>query len=303
MQKNEKNKITHSAMCCIYCGKSYKTRINLEKHLILCEITHKSKRANTSLQLNGNAYEDDEDDLMQQNVSSKKLYQIVMQLALKCNRLESKVAELSKYANKNIQKIDVIGYLNNITTKLTNSSTTNHLLFENITEIITVEESDIEFLFHNSFMETVNLILSRSIYKKDNEDILLPIAVFKEKKNTIYVYTKNQEQTQLQPQDQTQYQIHKSGWSLVTRENFIRFLNIIQFKISKAFSEWRKKNAQLLNDSDGQCILYDKTFSKLMEPDFKVEKTFVKFYNSIYNKLTQLNNSKAVQFEISTCTL
>jgi hypothetical protein len=71
------------------------------------------------------------------------------------------------------------------------------------------------------------------------------------------------------------------------RENFIRFLNIVQFKISKAFSEWRKKNAQLLNDSDGQCILYDKTFSKLMEPDFKVEKTFVKFYNNTYNKLSR----------------
>jgi hypothetical protein len=270
MQKNEKNKIKHSAMCCIYCGKSYKTRINLEKHLILCEITHKSKRANTSLQSNSNDYDDHEDDLTQQDVSSKKLYQIVMQLALKCNRLESKVADLSKYANKNIQKIDVIGYLNNITTKFTNSSTTNPLLFENITEIVTVEESDIEFLFHNSFIETVNLILSRSIYKKDNEDIALPIAAFKEKKNIIYVYTKNQEQT------------HKPGWSIVTRENFIRLLNIIQFKISKALSEWRKKNAQLLNDSDGQCILYDKTFSKLMEPDFKLEKTFIKFYNNIY---------------------
>ncbi len=32
----EKNKIKQSAMCCIYCGKSYKVRLNLEKHLILC---------------------------------------------------------------------------------------------------------------------------------------------------------------------------------------------------------------------------------------------------------------------------
>jgi hypothetical protein len=269
MQKNEKNKIKHSAMCCIYCGKSYKTRINLDKHLILCEITHQSKHVNTCSHSNGNTYDDAEDDIMQQTISSKKLYQIVMQLALKCNRLESKLADLSKYANKNIQKIDVIDHLNN-STKSTNTSTTNTLLFENITEIITVEQSDIEFLFHNSFTETVNLILSRSIYKKDNEDVVLPIAAFKEKKNTIYVYSKNQSQNQ------------NPCWSIVTRENFIRFLNIIQFKISKALSEWRKKNAQLLNDSDGQCILYDKTFSKLMEPDFKVEKTFVKFYNNIY---------------------
>lgn len=262
---HEKNKIKQSAMCCIYCGKSYKVRLNLDKHLILCEITHKSKRPISASK--GASYDDDEDDIMQQTISSKKLYQIVMQLSLKCNRLESKVAELNKYANKQIQKIDIIGHLNNIT-KSTNSQTS--LLFENITEIITVEQSDIEFLFHNSFTETVNLILSRSIYKKDNEDIALPIAAFKEKKNTIYVYTKNQSQNQ------------NPCWSIVTRENFIRFLNIIQFKISKALSEWRKKNAQLLNDSDGQCILYDKTFSKLMEPDFKLEKTFIKFYNNIY---------------------
>jgi hypothetical protein len=271
MQQNEKNKIKHSAMCCIYCGKSYKTRINLDKHLILCEITHKSKRSNNA---------NNDDDLIEQNISSKKLYQIVMQLALKCERLESKVADLSKYNNKQIQKIDIIEYLNSSTAKFTNSSTTNHLLFENITEIITVEQSDIEFLFHNSFMETVNLILSRSIYK-DNENVALPIAGFKEKKNIIYVYTKNESQNTVQNQNQ------KPCWSIVMRENFIRFLNIVQFKISKAFSEWRKKNAQLLNDSDGQCILYDKTFSKLMEPDFKIEKTFVKFYNNIYNKISR----------------
>jgi len=265
----EKNKIKQSAMCCIYCGKSYKVRLNLEKHLILCEITHKSKRpVSTS---NNNPYDDDNDDSLQQNISSKKLYQIVMQLALKCNRLENKVADLSQYVTKKIQKIDVIDYLNNRTNS-TNSSTT--LLFENITEIITIEQSDIEFLFHNSFMETVNLILSRSIYNRTGSlDFMLPIAAFTQKTNTIYVYTKNEEQNVC--------------WSIVTREKFIRFLNIMQFKISKALSEWRKKNSQLLNDSDRQCIIYDKTFSKLMEPEFKIEKIYIKFYNNIYNKLSR----------------
>jgi hypothetical protein len=76
-------------MCCIYCGKSYKVRLNLEKHLILCEITNKSKRQISAS--NSATYDDDDiDDLMSQNISSKKLYQIVMQLALKCNRLENK---------------------------------------------------------------------------------------------------------------------------------------------------------------------------------------------------------------------
>jgi len=265
MQKyetDEKNKIKHSIMCCIYCGKSYKTRMTLEKHLILCEISHQSKR--TSSHSNNNN-DDDTDALMQQNISSTKLYQIVVQLSMKCNRLENKLADLSKHVTKKIEKINIIDYLNN------NTRTTNYptLLFENITEIINVEQSDIEFLFNNSFLDTVNHILSRSIYD-NNAKNELPIAAFKEKKNTIYVYTKinNQEQN--------------PSWTIVTSEKFIRFLNIIQFKISKAFSEWRKNNADLLNENDNHCILYDKTFSKLMEPEFKIEKTFVKFYNNIY---------------------
>jgi len=274
----EKNKIKHSVLCCIYCGKSYKTRLNLDKHIILCEITHKSIRTCSSKSSNNhdNDYDNDglmiDDDNYNNSVSSKKLYQIVMQLALKCNRLENKVADLSKHVTKKIQKIDIIEHLNN------KSKSTNLpiLLFENITEIITVEQSDIEFLFHNSFIETVNLVLSRSIYNINEQNNQLPIAAFREKKNTIYVYSKNNSQEQNNNQSQN------PSWSIVTRENFIRFLNIIQFKISKAFSEWRKNNAQLLNDNDSHCILYDKTFSKLMEPDFKIEKTFVKFYNNIY---------------------
>ena len=270
MQKDEQNKIKHSAMCCIHCGKSYKTRLNLEKHLILCEITHKSKRSNN---YSDNNNDDIDEVLLQENVSSKKLYQLVIQLALKCNRLENKVTDLSKHVTKKIKKIDIIDYLNNITNSNQASST---LLFESITEIIKVEQTDIEFLFHNSFLETINLILTRSIYK-DNEKNELPISAFKEKKNTIYVYSKNNNN-------------QKPTWSIVTREKFIRFLNVIQFKISKAFSEWRKQNSELLNENENHCILYDKTFSKLMEPEFKIEKTFTKFYNSIYNKLTQLNN-------------
>jgi hypothetical protein len=104
----EKNKIKHSALCCIYCGKSYKTKLNLDKHLILCEITHKSKRSSSDSNL-----DDDDNDLLLQTISSKKLYEIVMHLALKCNRLEHKVADLSKHVSKQHKKLDIIDHLNN----------------------------------------------------------------------------------------------------------------------------------------------------------------------------------------------
>jgi len=278
----EKNKVKHSALCCIYCGKSYKTKLNLDKHLILCEITHKSKRQQNTSE-NDNDFNDPVNyhyyDSIQNNptTSTKKLYEIVMNLALKCNRLENKVADLSKYVSKQHKKLDIIAHLNNITnaTITTTSNDIPILVFENITELIVVEQSDIEFLFYNNFIDTVNTILSRSIYGQQTNNSIIPIAAFTQKANTIYVYTKNNNQTTYQD----------PHWSIVSRESFIRFLNIIQFKISKALSEWRKKNTQILNESDSQCILYDKTFSKLMDVDFKIEKTYTKFYNNMYNKL------------------
>jgi hypothetical protein len=250
---NNNNKIKQSALCCIYCGKSYKTRINLEKHLILCEIYHKSKTKTN------NYSNDDEMDVIP---SQKHMYQIIVELTLKCNRLENKVNELSKNILQKNKKIDVLEFLKNEMYK-------PDLDFDNITEIVTVLQTDIDYLFNNSYLETINYILSRNIYSNDSKN---PLVSFNEKKNIIYVYT-------------------QSKWIPVSRDNFIRFLNIIQIKISKALSEWRKINSQKLIESDAQNILYDKTFSKLMAVEFRTDSVYNKYYTNIYNKIKRFIGS------------
>jgi hypothetical protein len=259
-----KNRIKQSVLCCIYCGKSYKTKLILDKHLVLCEVTHKSKT-----QINN----DDEIILP----SQKQLYQIILELSLKCNRLESKVADLSKYINRKIDKVDIIDYLNN------NIVLKPSILFDNITETINIEQSDIEYLFHNSFKDTFNTIISKTIYNKSKENQeTISIAAFTEKAGTIYIYT-------TQSKDSDKNTSH-SSWIVAPKEKIIRFLNIIQLKMSKALSEWRKQNIQLLNESDSKSILYDKTFSKLIGVEFKKDEIYNKFYNSIYHKIKQQLN-------------
>jgi hypothetical protein len=251
------NKIKQSALCCIYCGKSYKTRKNLDKHIILCEICYKSKINNNSNK-NNNTSEFEEEDIV--IPSQKHMYQIILELTLKCNRLEHKVNELSKFITQKIKKIDVLQYLTSIQPQI---------LFDNITEIIKVNEDDIEYLFNNSYLETMNHILTRSIHNENTNP--LPMMAFIQKPNNIYIFDKTCE--------------NKYSWHIIPREKFIKFLNIIQFKISKAFSEWRKNNLQNLMENDNQSILYDKTFSKLMAPEFKKEATYIKYFNNIYNKI------------------
>jgi len=168
-----KNKIKQSSLCCIYCGKSYKYKMTLDKHIILCEVTNKLKSKTN-----------DEDDSVVP--SQKQMYQIIIDLVLKCNRLETKVDYLSKCINRKINKINVIDYLNN-----TNKP---QLLFDNISEIINVEQSDIEFLFQNSFKETLNNILNRTLYEKNKNTEMsepIPLVSFVEKANIIYIYTTN----------------------------------------------------------------------------------------------------------------
>ena len=256
---NINNKIKQTALCCIYCGKSYKTRINLDKHLILCEIYHKSKTKTN------NYSNDDENNLIP---SQKNMYQIIVELTLKCNRLENKVNELSKNMLHRIKKIDVLEFLKNDMYK-------PDLDFDNITEIVTIQQTDVDYLFNNSYLDTMNYILSRNIYNSESniqniqniQNISkLPIVAFNEKKNVIYIYS-------------------QSNWTTVSKDNFIRFLNIIQLKISKALSEWRKINSQKLIESDAQSILYDKTFSKLMAVEFRTDTNYNKYYNNIYNKI------------------
>ena len=229
------NKIKQSSLCCVYCGKSYKTKSYLDKHILLCEIWHKSKNKTNSNNSNNynniyNQNNDADDEFVVP--SQKKMYQIILELAFKCNTLENKVNELNKFMSKKIKKIDILEFLNNDLQKPS-------FIFDNMTDLIKVNQSDIEFLFNNSFLETVNHILSKNIYK--NEDITtntdpIPITCFIQKPNNIYIYDKTNTQTQE----------NNHSWQIISREKLIRFLNIIQFKISKAFSEWRKTNVQIL---------------------------------------------------------
>jgi hypothetical protein len=251
------NKIKQSVLCCTYCGKSYKSKITLDKHFILCEITNKLKSKPSN----------EDDNILP---SQKQMYQIIIDLVLKCNRLESKVDHLSSFISKKINKINIVDYLSSI--KKPQS------LFDNFNETMNVEQSDVEYLFHNSFKDTFSNILSRTLNKNIEMSETLPFVSFVEKVNIIYIYTVNSTYND-------NNSVQNYGWIIAPREKIIRFLNIIQLKMSKALSEWRKNNLCLLNENDGKSILYDKTYSKLIGVNFKIDDNYNKFYSIIYHKV------------------
>jgi hypothetical protein len=243
--QNIPNMIKQPAQCCVHCGKSYKKRTNLDKHVILCELLNKTKK---------NMVINDEEDIP----SQRKLYEILLELGNKFNRLEEKVDELNKWVVKKKKKINVIDWLN--------TNITPEIKFDSLIEKIVMSDDDIKYLFENSFTDTLNHIFSRNIYNLSESEY--PIFAFVQKANIFYIY-ENEE----------------AGWVELNREFLIKFLNKVHMKLLRVFIQHKKDNVDKIRDDEGFSILCDKTTLKLMNADFSQESILGKIRANMYSRM------------------
>lgn len=253
------NMIKQPAQCCTHCGKSYKKKTNLDKHIILCELLSKTKK--------GFVIDDDEEDVL----SQRKIYSILLELGLKFNKLEEKVDELNKWVVKKKKKINVIEWLN--------ANITSDIKFDNLIEKIIITQDDVKCLFENSFTDTLNQIFSRNIYNLSENEY--PIFAFIQKSNTFYIYEDDQ-----------------SKWNELTREKLIKFLNRVHMKLLRLYIDYKKENADKIRDDESFSILCDKTSVKIMNVDFRQELIFGKIKTNMYSRMkTDMKGLVEYEFE------
>ena len=258
-----------SQCSCTWCGKGYKTKINLEKHTILCELIHKSSKKRS------NKNNDDFDDICDDLPSPKKMYQMLLELGYKYSKLEEKMDEVNKFVVKKKKKINVLEWLN--------SNITPSLVFEKLIEQVIIIDSDIEFLLENNFLDTINVVLSRFLYlekEEESESNLIPLFAFVQKTNIFYAF------------------VEGGGWIELPKDKLCLFLMRVQMKISKAFHEWKKQRAIRIRDDESFAILCDKTLIKIMGNEFKQDSTFGKMRAVMYNKMkTDMKAMVEYEFE------
>jgi hypothetical protein len=240
--------------CCTNCGKSYKKRENLTKHLVLCDL------------LNTRTIEEDEIELP----SQKKMFQMLLELGKKYTKLEEQMSEITKWVSKKKKKINVIEWLNtNVVCK------TDFKDFISNCEWLTIEESDIEDIMKNTFFDTMNRILSKTLFAMKDEYNSVPIFAFSQKVNTLYAF-------QRLVDDESE---DSNGWKEITREMLIKWFNRMHIQFLKVFTSWRKKNTEKGVNNDTFEINCDKSLMKLMSVDFSVESAFSKMKSIVYNGL------------------
>lgn len=241
------SKLNSPAICCVNCGKGYKTRCGLDKHLVLCEIIHKIKSGKKV------GFPDDDEP---ETPSPKIMYQMILQLAEKYHKLEEKTTEMNKWVVKKKKKMDVVVWLN--------ESVKPDYEFDMLIDLVVIGEADVEFMLENSLHETIYRVLFRALIS--SEDVVVPVFAFNQKQGVLYMYEKEQ-------------------WSELPADRLTRLLNICQRKISKAMLDWKKNHKDEINASDAFATRYDKAVLRLMSVEFRADCHLNKVKNSVYARL------------------
>ncbi len=160
------NKLNNPSICCVNCGKGYKSKVGLDKHLILCELVQKIK--------SGKKIKEEEEIEVP---SPKMMYKMILELGLKYNRLEEKTAEMNKWVVKKKKKVDVVVWLND--------NVIPEYDFDAIADMFSVTDADVEFMLDNNLHDTMFLVLFRVF-----NDNVIPLFAFNQKPGILYIFEK-----------------------------------------------------------------------------------------------------------------
>ena len=150
------NKIKQPSLCCVYCGKSYIKRVNLDKHLVICELLQKTKTKTSINPIIDSLYNDVEEPIPTQ----RKMFQMLIELGERYSRLEGKVDELNKWVVKKKKKINILGWLN--------ANMKPNIVFETMIDKIVVTEDDIKKLLEQHLNPCGGFINVQSRWCKDD---------------------------------------------------------------------------------------------------------------------------------------
>jgi hypothetical protein len=144
---------------CPHCGKQYKTKHNVYKHMIICQINNK-----------------DSSELMP---TQKEMWVIIQKLFASNAKHKEKIEKLERIVNKDVKKLNMLDWLNqnevglDITSWLKNS--------------ITVTMEDLNTIFMSDYTRGLSNILTNNINSEENN----PFRAFSHKIKQLYIYDKN----------------------------------------------------------------------------------------------------------------
>lgn len=249
-------KITYE---CKYCNKIYLRKYAYNNHLTKCKF-YKSRI---------NIIQEDSLKETNINISNSTLFEMLIDLTNKYDKLENDYNELKKFVIINKKKIDILSYLNN------NFDFKEFDYYDFINSII-IKEKELEIIFKNDYVDgIINLILNKKLELNNN----IPLKCFNIKEGILYIYLKT-----------------KKSWIELDNDELCKTIKYFNKNILNEFNIWKEESENIMNYDDFSEI-YILNMKKVLAGNFKNKNINILIKNKLYKNI-KTNIKDISNFEI-----
>jgi len=213
---------------CDFCGKAYTRKGSWDRHVLVCELAHKSKRLKQCEQ-------EEADDVP----SRTQLYALLQESLTRMRAMEETIAAMKKWMDKKRSKLNAIKWLT--------SQVAPGCHWEAFVLALAVTCDDIQVLFEKGFAPAALTILKTNLGQTSDR----PIACFTEKTGVFYIF-------KLEPESGT------AAWTKMTGDDLVFALHKIHCKLLNGLCTWRDENQERMDKCETVASAYRKTVIKLM---------------------------------------
>ena len=183
------------SFACNFCKKTYKNKLNYDKHILLCELLHDKEDSYSILKHLIENSNSNTERKSSPNINNC-IVDLMNTLIKKYDKLSYEMIEIKKWIKKEKKQINILDWLNN-----SNNNNTPDISFDDYINNFTFSELYIKKIIHNNIQD-VYLNYIEDIFTNNSEEIsdyineyeskkniTIPICCFNEKPNKIYIYT------------------------------------------------------------------------------------------------------------------
>jgi hypothetical protein len=235
---------------CAFCVRSYKSKVYYDRHVSACELLHKSKK-----------HRADELDIISDIPDSRKLYEMVLALAVKNKALEERIDALTKCMDVKKKQVPVKEWLD--------QNYCGVQTFDSFMSKKTITSCDYTAVCKYDYVEGIIMILKK-LFPIELESSL-PLKAFDQKENTLFV--KNDD-----------------GWNIMSNIELEGVVASISKQLMKRFVEWQESNKHRLTE-DIYVEEYMSTLQKMLGSNYKSDSILLKIKRGMYKHLRITTNN------------
>lgn len=202
---------------CKYCNKYFHYKDLFDQHVVTCEFFYRSRRQ-----------KDRDLDSIETLPSPQEQFKLIQHLLLKVKSLENDVIRL-KSSSGIRQRKQILNILNNPDRP---DYSKPSLLFEQWYKTIHVQQNHLQSVFDGDICDGFIKTLKGYLTFPN-----IPICSFKQKPNTIYIYTDFEDTPK---------------WIVLTNDMFDKWIRHLNHCFLKTFLQWQLNNEELIRSSDQQ---------------------------------------------------